>query len=151
MSDNDFYGDAQRADVQSRYAQYGSAQYAGLGDDSFSKELSYQEKPLSHCALCAMIFGVVSLFLCAVPFINSLSFIFSIISVVFAVFAFAITRKNGKKRGRWLIALGVVFAVFAFAIALLMHILLISEINDIKNKYSHKSNSVEIARVVKLH
>ncbi|MFU0573021.1 hypothetical protein ACMZ8B_03735 [Gardnerella greenwoodii] len=141
MSDNDFHGDAQRVD----------ARYAGLGDDSFSKELTDQEKPLSKLALCTIFFGVISLLVCAVPLINSLSFVLSIISVVFAVFAFTATRKNGKKRGRWLMALGFVFAVFAFVVALLMHVLLISEINDVKNKYSHKSNSVEIARVVKLH
>lgn len=150
MSDNDFRGD-DRGDAHSEYAQRGGAQYAGLGEDSFSKDLSDQEKPLSHCALFAMIFGVVSLLICEVPLINSLSFVFSIVSVVFGVLAFAVTRKDGKKRGRWLMALGVVFAVFAFVIALLMHVFLISEINDVKKQYSHKSDSVEIARVVNLH
>lgn len=73
--------------------------------------------PLSAMGITSLVMGVLALMISWVPIINNITFLFSILGLVFAIVAF-VGIKHHKVRGRGLAYAGLITSIVGFAIML---------------------------------
>lgn len=98
---------------------------------------------LSVCAITSLIFAIIALIFCWMPFVNNLAFVFAGLGVLFAIIGLIATRHTGRKHGRVFALTGLIIALAAGGVIIGLQASWSNTLDAITNNTTQSSTSGE--------